>query len=259
MKTSSFYSGLSGLQLPVPQYLFPPPFENASRLEYYASLFNSIEINSSFYKIPQSATVSKWAASVPENFKFTFKLWKEITHSKGLNFNDADVAAFLNAITAVQDKKGCLLIQFPPSLGKENIVQLDQLLSCIRQVESIHWNLAIEFRNKSWYNANTYKLLNSFKAALVIHDKPESATPLINHESDFIYIRFHGPTGNYRGSYPEDFLNEYATYIAEWIDEGKEVYVYFNNTMGDAYNNLKTINNLLSASTARLKKFKEDV
>lgn len=250
ISTASFYSGLSGLQLPVPKYLYPPPFENASRLTYYASLFNSIEINSSFYKIPQQSTVSKWADSVPENFKFTFKLWKEITHTKGFNFNEADVAAFFNAISAVQEKKGCLLIQFPPSIGKVYIEQLDQLLGCICLIENNHWNLAVEFRNKSWYNDNTYKLLNSFKAALVIHDIPKSATHLINHESDFIYIRFHGPTGNYRDSYSPDFINEYATYISEWMQEGKEVYVYFNNTMGDAFNNLKTINNCVSVSDA---------
>ena len=65
-----------------------------------------------------------------------------------------------------------------------------------------------------------------------------------------MYLRFHGPTGNYRESYSEDFLNEYATYISAWIEEGKEVYVYFNNTMGDAFNNLKTINGLLSESSA---------
>ena len=79
LQADLFYSGLSGLQLNIPQYLYPPPFENASRLTYYASLFNSIEINSSFYKIPKAATVAKWAACVPENFKFTFKLWKGIT------------------------------------------------------------------------------------------------------------------------------------------------------------------------------------
>jgi uncharacterized protein YecE (DUF72 family) len=242
IKAPSFYSGLSGLQLPVPQYLYPPPFENASRLTFYASLFNSIEINSSFYKIPQPSTVAKWAASVPENFKFTFKLWKEITHSNGFNFKETDVAAFFNSINSVQEKKGCLLIQFPPSLGKEYIVRLDQLLSCIRRIENNHWNLAVEFRNKSWYDVSTYKLLNSYKAGIVIHDKTKSATPLINHESDFMYIRFHGPKGNYRDSYSEDFLSEYATYISDWIVEGKGVYVYFNNTMGDAFNNLKTLN-----------------
>jgi len=246
LQAEPFYSGLSGLQLHIPKYLFPPPFENASRLTYYASLFNSIEINSSFYKIPQAATVAKWAASVPENFKFTFKLWKGITHSKVFNLNDVDVAAFLNAVSSVRDKKGCLLIQLPPSLGKGYTAQLDRLLSCIQKVNSTHdWKIAVEFRNKSWYQEDVYDLLNFHKAAIVIQDIPKSATPLLNHKSDFMYIRFHGPTGNYRDSYSEDFLTEYASYFNEWIEEGKSVYVYFNNTMGDAFQNLQTLNGLL--------------
>lgn len=247
MQTDRYYSGLSGLQLPVPRYLYPSPFENSSRLTFYASLFNSIEINSSFYKTPKDATVARWAASVPDNFRFTFKLSKEITHIKDFNFSETDVEAFLKAINSVKDKKGCLLIQFPPSTGYEYIVQLDRLLSCIRQNETSHWNLAIEFRNKSWYHKNTYNLLNSFGASLVIHDIPKSATPLINHKSDFIYIRFHGPAGNYRDSYSEDFLYDYATFISERIEEGKVVYIYFNNTMGDAFNNLKTFNGILNS------------
>ena len=110
-----YYTGLSGLQLPVPKYLYPAPFENASRLTYYASLFNSIEINSSFYKIPQLATVRKWAGEVPDHFKFTFKLWKGITHNKGLEFSTEDLSAYFKSINGVTDKKGCLLIQFPPT------------------------------------------------------------------------------------------------------------------------------------------------
>lgn len=234
------------MQLPVPKYLFPPPYEHASRLTYYASLFNSIEFNSSFYKIPQPATVAKWAALVPENFRFTFKLWKEITHNKSLNFNEEDVVAFFNSINSVKEKKGCLLIQFPPGLGKEYTYQLEKLLSCI--IESNpkqEWKLAVEFRNKSWYHKDVYDLLNFHKVALVIHDIPKSATPVVNHQSDFIYLRFHGPTGNYRESYSEDFLREYATLIDEWTEEGKTIYAYFNNTMGDAFNNLETLNRLI--------------
>ena len=246
LTTSSWYSGLSGLQVDIPKYLYPIPFENASRLTYYASFFNTIEINSSFYKIPQSSTVTKWADSVSENFKFTFKLWKEITHSKGLNFNKGDVAAFFKSINSVKEKKGCLLIQFPPSLDRINIFQLNKLLSCIAEIDTTNgWKIAVEFRNVSWYHKTVYDLLNLYKAAVVIHDIPKSATPLIHHNADFIYIRFHGPTGNYRDSYAEDFLNEYATYINEWMKEGRTIYVYFNNTMGNAFNNLKTLNSLL--------------
>jgi uncharacterized protein YecE (DUF72 family) len=252
MKTlSTSYSGLSGLQLNIPQYLYLPPYENASRLTYYASLFNSIEINSSFYKIPQAATVSRWAASVHENFRFTFKLWKEITHSKDFNFNEADVVTFFNAINSVQKKKGCVLIQFPPGLGREHTVQLYNLLSCIQETDiNQEWMIAVEFRNKSWYQESVYDLLNFHKAALVIQDIPKSATPFLNHKSDFMYIRFHGPSGNYRGSYSEDFLSEYATYVNEWIEDGKTVFVYFNNTMGDALKNLKTLNGLLHVNTS---------
>src|ERR1700722_3888388 len=101
LKADTFYSGISGLQLPIPKYLFPPPFENASRLTYYSSLFNSIEINRSFYKIPRSPTLVKWAASVPEKFKFTFKLWKGVTHNKDFSFNKEDVSEFFESINSV--------------------------------------------------------------------------------------------------------------------------------------------------------------
>jgi uncharacterized protein YecE (DUF72 family) len=241
-----FYSGTSGLQLPISKSLFPPPYEQASRLTYYASLFNSIEINSSFYKVPQSTTVARWAESVPENFKFTFKLWKEITHSRGLNFRETDVVQFFRSINAVQDKKGCMLIQFPPSLGVDRMAQLEKLLSCIQDLNSTQdWKIAVEFRNKTCYQEHIYELLDSYTAAIVVQDIPNSATPFLDHTADFMYIRFHGPTGNYRDSYSEDFLNEYACYVNEWIEAGKTVFVYFNNTMGEALSNLKTINLLL--------------
>lgn len=240
------YCGISGLQLPIPKYLFPPPYENVSRLTYYATFFNSLEINSSFYKIPRPATVAKWGTSVPEYFKFTFKLWQGITHVKDLNFNEDDVVAFLKSINAVNNKRGCLLIQFPPSLGIAFKGQLYKLLDCIKEIDTDGtWKVAVEFRNTSWYNEDVYDILNFYKAALVVHDMPKSATPFLKNQSHVMYIRFHGPTGNYSGSYSEDFLREYTTYLNEWVEEGKTVYVYFNNTMGEAFNNLKTFNGLL--------------
>ncbi len=146
---ASYYSGLSGLQLDIPKNLYPHPYENANRLTYYSSLFNSIEFNSSFYKISQAITVSKWASSVNENFKFTFKFWKQVTHVKGLNFEGSDVELFMNTVHNAVAKKGCLLLQFPPGLGNENSDQLAMLLGCIRKADSEYlWNIAVEFRNK---------------------------------------------------------------------------------------------------------------
>jgi uncharacterized protein YecE (DUF72 family) len=240
---TNFYGGLSGLELPVPRYLFPEPHQQSSRLTYYASFFNSIEINSTFYKLPQPKTVSNWLSQVPGHFRFTFKLWRDITHVKDLDFKEEDVQKFFHIISQAHTKKGCILIQFPPSLGQAHLRQLEALLRCVGQCNINHeWKIAVEFRNKSWYSVETYDLLEEHNAAMVLQDIPKSATPLTAPTADFIYVRFHGPTGNYRDSYSEQMLSEYATLMKEWLEEGRIVYAYFNNTMGDAFKNLQTLN-----------------
>ena len=245
------YSGTSGLVLPVPnKQSYPAEFQDKSRLTYYASLFNSVEINSSFYKVPMAATVQKWAESVPENFRFTFKLWREITHNKGLEFKPEDVDHFMQTIDWAGDKKGCLLVQFPPSLKIAKIRQLEKLLGCItKSNENRQWKVFLEFRNMTWYHDDVEDLLEYHHAGLVIHDKPLSATPFRDSAGECIYVRFHGPDGDYKGSYTEDFLHEYAQYIQGWNEEGKAVFVYFNNTMGEAVRNLMTLNNFAGSLT----------
>jgi len=114
-----FYSGTSGLNLPVPRSQYPAEFRGKSRLNYYASLFNSIEINSIFYKLPRSSTVANWGEMVPNHFRFTFKISKTITHVKALNFAVKDVNDFVTTVEHIGEKKGCLLAQFPPSLKIE--------------------------------------------------------------------------------------------------------------------------------------------
>jgi uncharacterized protein YecE (DUF72 family) len=242
----NYYSGISGLQLPVPKYLYPPEFQNSSRLTYYSSLFNSIEFNSTFYKIPLSKTIGRWTESVNHRFRFTFKLFKEITHLPDFQFSESDVINFLNTVEKVGEKKGCLLIQFPPKRDKQYLHRLGELLQLITEHETgKEWKLAIEFRNKSWYHEDVYDLLNQYRASMVFQDKAGSPTPLEELQSNFIYVRFHGPTGNYRGSYDEQFLREHALYIKSWLEEGKMVFAYFNNTMGDAYGNLITLNSMV--------------
>ena len=238
-----FYSGTSGLNLPLPRSQYPPEFQEKSRLQYYASLFNSIEINSIFYKLPRNSTVVNWAESVPGNFRFTFKVSKTITHVKGLNFAKKDVDDFINVVENIGEKKGCLLAQFPPSLKIENLDQLQKLLETLGEATyNSHWKLAIEFRDPSWYENEVYELLEEYDAALVIQDMPKSATPLNDVRGDFIYLRFHGPEPRYRGDYSNEFLQQYAEHIKSWISEKKTVYAYFNNTVGAAVKNLQTLN-----------------
>lgn len=238
-----FYSGTSGLVVPVPKHSFPPGFEDKSRLQYYAHLFNSIEINSSFYKLPRAVTIQKWADSVPEHFSFTFKLWREITHNKGLIYDPQNIDLFLQAIAPALGKRGSLLIQFPPSIKIDKFPQVQQLLTDVKQANAEHgWDVAIEFRDRSWYQEEVYEMLNEIQIPMVIHDKAASNSPMEEIESACMYIRFHGPEGNYRGSYEDDLLYEYAQYIKAWMEDGKKVYCYFNNTMGAAVHNLATIN-----------------
>jgi uncharacterized protein YecE (DUF72 family) len=237
-----FFGGTSGLQIDRPKRDFPRELSHLSRLGYYALQENSIEINSSFYKIPQAKTVGRWASEVTENFRFTFKLWKEITHQKNLLFRKEDVARFMEAIQLPQTQQGCLLVQFPPSLQVNAFPQLKELLIILK---SYTWSIALEFRHLSWYKDEVFELLNEQQAAMVLQDMPKSASPLEVTADDLVYLRFHGPSGNYKGSYSESLLYEYASYIIEWQQEGKSVYVYFNNTAGAALQNLHFLKHCL--------------
>ncbi|WP_214072997.1 DUF72 domain-containing protein [Mucilaginibacter sp. dw_454] len=243
----AYYAGTSGLVLPVPNKLsYPPEFQDQPRLVYYAALFNSIEINSSFYKIPQAATLRKWADLVPSHFRFTFKLWKGITHEKGLQYAPADLDRFINAINAVGAKKGALLVQFPPSVREGQFLQINNLLNEVRNAAP-DWDVAVEFRHPSLYADRTDQLLTGLNMSLVIHDLPASASPQEPLNLPFVYLRFHGPNGGYRGSYDDAFLNEQAHNIREWMEASKRVYVYFNNTMGAAVDNLGVLNGEVGA------------
>jgi uncharacterized protein YecE (DUF72 family) len=191
----------------------------------------------------------RWVSSVDDNFKFTFKLFKQITHIKDLDFDESILDQFIQAIQNTGAKKGCLLVQFPPGLSSGYIYQLETLLKHIKVFDPANsWRVVVEFRNKGWYNQNVYDLLDYYNATLVLHDIPASATPLTNFTSDVIYVRFHGPTGNYRGSYSDVFLSEYAEHVTQWIRDGKMVFVYFNNTAGrDAFGNLSLLNQFVSS------------
>jgi uncharacterized protein YecE (DUF72 family) len=245
--TSVYYSGTSGLLLPVPNKLYyPKEFIDKSRLCFYASMMNSIEINSSFYNLPMSSTVAKWANDVPEEFRFTFKLSKQITHNRGLAFNPELVTSFIEVIGEVDNKKGCLLVQFPPSVRIAQFKQLSLLMKALRDADpNADWNIALEFRHISLYHDEVYKLIEEHRMGMVIHDKSPASTPIRDTELPFVYLRFHGPGGSYRGSYENEILYEYACYIREWIKEGKTIYTYFNNTMGSAITNLFTLRDMV--------------
>jgi uncharacterized protein YecE (DUF72 family) len=245
-----FYCGTSGLVLPAPnKQAFPEAYRAGTRLTYYASLFNSIEVNSSFYTIPQPKTFYKWAEEVPLGFRFTVKLWRGITHHPGLSFVSADVERFIRATGGLGGKRGCLLVQLPPGVRMDKSGQLEKLLEDIVRTDADRlWKIAVEFRHSSWYTPETGRLLERFGAGLVLQDIPVSRIREPMGNTSFIYVRYHGPAGNYRGGYPDEFLKEEARSMKKWLSEGRQVYVYFNNTIGDALKDAECLRRWVSSN-----------
>lgn len=123
---------------------------------------------------------------------------------------------------------------------------MEQLIGYIQEAgPDGTWKIATEFRHPSWYTDRLLQFAEGNNLSIVLQDIPASATPMDYAVSYTIYLRLHGPDGKYRGGYPDDFLQEYSTYIREWQEDGKTVYVYFNNTMGDGVKNLITLNSLV--------------
>ena len=209
-------------------------------------LLNSLEINKSFYKIPRCSTFKKWSEDVPSDFRFSVKVNREITHKKNLNVDPAAISAFMEAATGVCSKKGCLLIQFPGKITVDHFSTVEKILREIKVQEGGDgWRKAIEFRHSSWYIRETVELLDEFQATMVLHDMPKAKNLDYPVDSTFIYMRFHGPAGDYRGSYTDDFLESKAELIKNWILMGKEVFGYFNNTIGDAFGNACRLKKLI--------------
>lgn len=237
-----FYIGTSGIVVPVPQSIYPAEFKGKSRLAYYSSLLNSLEVNSSFYRNPKASTILKWSEEVEDNFTFTFKVPKTISHAKDLNFDKHEVDSFTRLIDHVEGKKGCILVQLPPSLQAIAITQLKLLVKEFRNATDA-WDIAVEFRHPSWYVSKVMAALAAFNTAIVIHDHPKAPTPL-NIETSFKYFRFHGEDGRYRGSYDESLLKRYAFVANNALAAGEQLYCYFNNTMGEAFANAKAFHDL---------------
>jgi len=157
---------------------------------------------------------------------------KDITHDKTMSCDPYKIERFMQIINNAGQKKGSLLIQFPA--GRQyNLEYLKNLLFIVQQ-NNEGWDVCVEFRHLSWYRDTTYRLLETSKTTIVIHDMSKSATPSDALWGNVIYLRFHGPKGDYKGGYGIDTLKGYADKIKSWLKNKKIIYTYFNNTMGSA-------------------------
>lgn len=240
------FIGTSNVVIPGNKLTFPEDFQKRSRLHYYSTLFNTVEVNSCFYKSPLHSTYQKWTREVGENFQFSLKVSKEITHVKELRSEIGCMEKFMSSATGTGDKKGCLLIQFPGKISLEYFNQVESILAELNQHDpENNWRKAVEFRNASWYIGETDDLLQEYQANIVLHDMAKGKIQELRNDPPFVYMRFHGPEGNYRGSYTESFLERKAAEIQLWLGQGKTVYAYFNNTLGSGFENAKKLQSMV--------------
>jgi uncharacterized protein YecE (DUF72 family) len=240
--------GTSNIVLPGNKSTFPEAFRLKSRLNYYSSLFNTVELNSTFYKVPMASTLEKWSQDVGNDFLFSIKIWKGITHVKELQFDAADINMFIKKAVALENKKGCLLMQFPGKITIDYFNKVEEIFEVLARSEYLNsWRLVVEFRHPGWYSGETFELLDEFNASMVLHDFSKAKNEQLNNQAAVAYLRLHGPRGDYRGSYSDEYLQNKALLIKKWMNEGKEVFAYFNNTAGDALGNAKTLQKLVGS------------
>jgi uncharacterized protein YecE (DUF72 family) len=213
--------------------VYPKGLPQRRWLQHYATLFDTVEINNTFYRLPARSAVESWVASAPENFVFAVKASRFLTHVKRLTDMGEGVRRFYERIEplASSPKMGPVLWQFPENFHRSD----ERLERALAQFpEGRH---CFEFRHPSWFVPPVYELLREHGAALVIGDHPER--PFQAHEltADWTFIRFHYGTRGRDGNYSERELESWRARIEEWRRE-IDVYAYFNNDWrGFAVNN----------------------
>lgn len=239
----SIHIGTAGWSYDHWQGVFYPAHMPAShRLEYYAQQLRCVEVNSSFYHLPDRQTLQHWFDSTPDHFRFAVKASRYITHMKKLRDPEKTVPPLLDRLATLGNKLGPVLFQLPPH-WHFNAERLEGFLAVLRP--GIRY--AFEFRDHSWLNEQSYDLLSRHAAAFCIYELDGFLSPR-PVTGDFVYVRLHGPDGAYQGSYDEHTLARWADVFSGWARTGKRVYCYFDNDQcGYAVQNALRLQAMLAA------------
>jgi uncharacterized protein YecE (DUF72 family) len=218
---------------------YPAGIADKDQFAFYSGIFSTVEINNSFYRLPEAETFKEWKKSSPENFLFAVKGSRFITHMKKLNVDKETVRNFFARAGKLGKKLGPVLFQLPPRWN----LNAERLESFLRLLPVKH-RYTFEFRNQSWYQEEVYQILEKYNVAFCIYELERHQSPL-KKTADFVYIRLHGPGAKYQGSYTKKNLQKWAGRIKEWSSKGTDVYVYFDNDQeGYAAFNAQTLLNL---------------
>lgn len=192
----------------------------------YASEFDTVEINASFYRLPLASTFDKWREQAPPGFRYAVKVNRFITHMKKLLDCEEATDQFIALARPLGPALGPLLYQLPPSLHK-NLERLDAFLSRLpTDLEHV-----VEFRHRSWYDKDVLALLDRHGAGFVTHDLVGLTSPRWA-SGRTAYVRFHGTGGKYRGRYSDEQMDDWAEWLKNQRELGRSAWAYFNNDIG---------------------------
>jgi len=197
---------------------YPSGTENFRWLNYYSHVFDYVEIDSSFYRIPTKQMVNNWATKTPKNFKFTAKFPKVITHDKRLKDVDDELERFFDAMAPLKNKMLALLLQLPPSIQIHT--GLERLRELVPKFDN-RFRYAVEVRHPSWFQELSYSFFANNSICLVWNQLVEIQTPPVV-TTDFVYVRFIGD----RSIQEKDFGRIQIDRIAEmqnWADKVKNI------------------------------------
>lgn len=192
-------------------------------LDYYIGLFDTVELNNSFYRLPSKEALKNWRDSTPSGFCFAMKGSRYLTHAKKLKDPRQGIQRFFERADILGAKLGPVLFQLPPQWTL-NSERLEEFLAALPGGH----RYAFEFRNETWDCDEVTRILRAHGAAYCIFDLAGHQSPL-TVTADFAYVRLHGPGGKYQGAYSDAALQCWAGRISEWKKHRKHVFIYFDN------------------------------
>ena len=221
------------------EIFYPKGLVQKDWFKFYCEHFNTIEINSTFYKMPTQKSLDKWYDESPGDFLFTIKAPQLITHYKQLNECEQLINDFYEAIqTGLKEKLGCVLFQFPPKFDY-SAEWLNLLIENLRP----DFKNVVEFRHISWFDEDIYRNLSTKNIILSGQSYPSALPDDVIQNNKTVYYRFHGKPVLYKSEYDIKVIKDLKSQIEDSVSEA---FVYFNNTWGiGALHNAKQLQDLV--------------
>ncbi len=205
--------------------VYPAGTPNRDRLAWFTKMFDTVEINATFYHWPKDIVFDGWRERLPDGFTLTVKAPKSLTHYDKLEHPETWYERVSGAMARLGGRRGVLLAQLPPSLERD-LPLLERFLAIYTSGQRV----SVEFRHESWHVDPVFEMMEQYGAAYCIMSGARLPC-ILRATADFVYVRLHGPDAKalYAGSYSDDDMRWWVQRIHEWISQGRDVYAYFNN------------------------------